>query len=88
MWYLWAALRNYSPVILLPVAAVIGVIGYNVEGLISDKYTPYKPSIAEQREERLLEELPKQAKEHGSLADKKFVPKTIFEKNLSPQLKE
>jgi len=88
----WAMVRSYAPVIMLPVAAVIGIIGYNLENIVSDKYTPYKPSIEEQREERLLEEL--KAKGTGcqvpasttTLTEKKFVPKSIFERNLSPQL--
>nr|CAD7259233.1 unnamed protein product [Timema shepardi] len=54
---LLAVLRSYAPYITLPVAAVIGIIGYKVEGLVSDKYTPYeRNSIEEKREERLLDE--------------------------------
>lgn len=33
--------RTNAVYITLPVAAVIGFIGYNVENLVSDKYTPY-----------------------------------------------
>nr|CAD7392528.1 unnamed protein product [Timema cristinae] len=54
---LLAVLRSYAPYITLPVAAIIGIIGYKVEGLVSDKYTPYeRSSIEEKREERLLDE--------------------------------
>nr|CAD7443111.1 unnamed protein product [Timema bartmani]CAD7458671.1 unnamed protein product [Timema tahoe] len=85
---LLAVLRSYAPYITLPVAAVIGIIGYKVEGLVSDKYTPYeKSSIEEKREERLLDEnLSKDSIEVDSLKLKKFVPRTIFEKNVSPSL--
>ncbi|OXA42595.1 Small integral membrane protein 12 [Folsomia candida] len=83
----WAMLRSYAPIILLPVSAVIGLIGYNLEAILSDKYTPYKPSIEEQREDRQLQELGN----NGSplvetLHERKFVPKSIFERNLSPKL--
>lgn len=42
MWPLiMAVLRRNAVYITLPVAALVGVIGYNIEGLLSDKYTPY-----------------------------------------------
>lgn len=42
MWPLiMAVLRRNAVFITLPFAAVVGFIGYNIEGLISDKYTPY-----------------------------------------------
>lgn len=42
MWPVFiAALRNYAPYITLPFAAVVGIIGYNLENWMSDKYTPY-----------------------------------------------
>lgn len=34
-------LRTNAPYITLPVAAIVGVIGYNLESLLSDRYTPY-----------------------------------------------
>lgn len=34
-------LRQYAPAITLPFAALIGIIGYNLENILSDKYTPY-----------------------------------------------
>lgn len=34
------ALSRYAPYITLPVAAVVGVIGYHLEDIMSDKYTP------------------------------------------------
>ena len=36
-----AFLRSNAVAITLPFAAVIGFIGYNIESLVSDKYTPY-----------------------------------------------
>lgn len=36
-----ALLRRNAVYITLPVAAVVGFIGYNLENLMSDKYTPY-----------------------------------------------
>jgi len=90
---IWALARTYAPWITLPFAAVVGFIGYNFESILSDKYTPYKPSIEEQRDERQLKELNELMSAKipsfpgvDKLEDKKFVPKSIFEKNLSPQL--
>ncbi|PSN40785.1 Small integral membrane protein 12-A [Blattella germanica] len=85
---LFAFLRMYAPYITLPVAAVVGVIGYNLESLISDKYTPYQKSIEEKRQERLIEEnLSKDVTDVGSLKERKFVPRSVLERNLSPSLK-
>lgn len=36
-----ALMRRNAVYLTLPFAAVVGFIGYNVENLISDKYTPY-----------------------------------------------
>lgn len=83
----WTILRTYAPIITLPVAAVVGVIGYALENIISDKYTPYKKSIEEQREERQLQEL-SSGKLVDKLEEKAFVPKSIFERNMSPQLRK
>lgn len=71
-------LRPYVAYITFPVALVFGFVGYNVEGWISDKYTPYSKSIQEQRKERLEKEGIKEL----------VIPKTIFEKNLSPSLQK
>lgn len=84
MWpAVFAVLRTYAPYITLPVSIVIGVVGYNIEGWISDKHTPTKKkSIGEERLERQLKEM--EEDKDTSLKSKKFVPKTIFEKNLPP----
>lgn len=34
-------LRRNAPYITLPIATLVGVIGYNLESLLSDRYTPY-----------------------------------------------
>lgn len=42
MWpVLFNALRSYAPYVTLPFAGFIGFLGYNLEALLSDKYTPY-----------------------------------------------
>lgn len=88
MWpILMNMLRVNAPYITLPFAAIIGVIGYNIERIISDRTTPFKNSVEEQRDERMLKNLENvDAKEMESLKEKKFVPRTIFEKNVSPSL--
>lgn len=80
-------LRVNAPYITLPFAALIGIIGYNIERIVSDRTTPFKNSVEEQREDRMLQNLENvDAKEIESLKEKKFVPRTIFEKNVSPSL--
>ena len=55
MWpVIMAAMRTYAPYVVFPFAAAIGFIGYNIEGTISDRYTPWRGSVIERREQRLL----------------------------------
>ncbi|XP_067613876.1 small integral membrane protein 12-A-like [Eurosta solidaginis] len=57
MWpILMAILRRNAVHITLPVAAVVGFIGYNLQSLVSDTYTHYSKSIKELRAERLAAE--------------------------------
>lgn len=87
---LYAALRVYAPYVTFPVAVIVGIIGYNIEGLVSDRRTPNKKtSIDEERKERLLHELDSQqdVTKVERLKDKSFVPKTVLERNVSPSLK-
>ena len=57
MWPVVAAYaRTYAPYIVMPLAGVIGFIGYNIEGWVSDKHTPSQPSTLEKREARRLRE--------------------------------
>ncbi|XP_071538695.1 small integral membrane protein 12-A [Panulirus ornatus] len=79
-------LRTYAPYVTLPAAAVIGFIGYNIEKHFRTP-PPSRPSVEDQRNERLLKEmLESEAVAPAPLSEKNFVPKTIFEKNVSPSL--
>lgn len=47
MWpIVMALLRRNAVYLTLPVAAVVGFIGYNIENLISDKYTPFNSKFS------------------------------------------
>ncbi len=84
MWpIILGALRTYAPYVVWPIAAVVGAVGYNVEKRVrGDKQTPWRQSVAEERDERLMEETKdRDPTDVDSLKDKKFVPKTIFERN-------
>lgn len=88
MWPLMVALRTYAPYITLPFAAVVGFVGYNVEKYFRTP-PPSRPSVEDQRTDRLLKELVDGDKvEQATLKEKAFVPKTIFERNVSPGLVE
>ena len=63
---------------------VVGIIGYTIESSISDKYTPWEESVVKRREKRQLEE---QETTGGNLENPDFVPKNVFQKNQSPQLR-
>ena len=77
MWpVVWSLLRRYTPYITLPVAGVIGYLGYHVEGWISDRYTPGTKPVIQQREERLLANI-------DTVTTRKHNP---LEVNLSPSL--
>ena len=92
MWpWLMAATRAYAPYIVLPFAALVGAIGYTIESTVSDKYTPWSESVSQRREERLLrEQVSEDQREVGkaSLNNPEFVPKNIFQKNVTPTLKD
>ncbi|KAI5632486.1 UPF0767 family domain-containing protein [Phthorimaea operculella] len=77
-------LRTNAPYLTLPVAAVVGVIGYNIESLLSDRYTPYNKAVQDQRLERLTDE-------EELVKDPTNVPKlkykeNVLGKNVSPSL--
>lgn len=87
-----AAARTYAPYLMLPVAVVIGTIGYNIEWSIRDKNNPkggQRPSVELERDERLLKQLEEtqDLTQVESLKTHSFVSKTIFDKNLSPSLR-
>ncbi|XP_068215703.1 small integral membrane protein 12-A [Palaemon carinicauda] len=89
MWpILLAFMRTYAPYITLPAAAVIGFVGYNIEKQFRTPPPP-RPSIEELRSERLLKEMLETEKVGlDPLKNKTFVPKSVFEKNVSPGIKE
>ncbi|XP_058120670.1 small integral membrane protein 12-A [Anopheles ziemanni] len=77
--------RSNAAYITLPVATIVGVIGYNIESLLSDKYTPYSGSIQEKRAERITDE--------SKLKDATNVEKLVYKenvlgRNLSPSLEK
>ncbi|OQR73321.1 hypothetical protein BIW11_09804 [Tropilaelaps mercedesae] len=82
MWPLWIAFRTYAPYITFPIALVAGVIGYNLEGWMSNRgIPPANKSVQEQRTERHLQndEKAQQSNKHKTIFDK--------ESNISPSLK-
>ena len=86
---IWAVARIYGPYIVFPVAVIIGAVGYNLESILSDRQNAYKNirnSIDTERSERLLTDT-SDATQVESLKKHSFVPKTIFERNVSPSLR-
>uniref|UniRef100_A0A6M2E1N4 Putative secreted protein n=1 Tax=Xenopsylla cheopis TaxID=163159 RepID=A0A6M2E1N4_XENCH len=77
-------LRSRAPIITLPIASIIGVIGYNIESWISNKHTPYQESIQDKRIERLSDD--KQLENATEVKALKY-SENVFSKNLSPSLK-
>ena len=76
---------RYAPIITLPVAIVLGFIGYTIESNVSSRKTPsLEKGIEQIRQERLIEEL-KLPKSAGEALNKH--PTTIFERNDASQLK-
>ncbi|XP_055686713.1 small integral membrane protein 12-A [Lutzomyia longipalpis] len=80
-----ALLRSNAVYITLPVAAVIGFVGYNLENILSDKYTPYTKSIQENRAERLADDGKLQNAEN---VEKLRLREDVLERNLSPSLRK
>ncbi|XP_013200554.2 small integral membrane protein 12 [Amyelois transitella] len=78
-------LRTNAPYITLPVAAIIGVIGYNIESLLSDRYTPYNKSVQDQRLERLTDE---EALKDPTKVDKLQYKENVLGRNVSPSLQK
>ncbi|XP_075988777.1 small integral membrane protein 12-A [Anticarsia gemmatalis] len=86
MWpILMQFLRTNAPYLTLPVAAVVGVIGYNIEGLISDRYTPYTQPVQDQRLERLTDE--EVLKDPTNVQKLKY-KENVLGKNVSPSLQK
>merc|ERR1712071_470749 len=86
MWpAIWGVLRMYGPYVTFPGAVLVGIIGYNVENFVSSKYTPYRPSVQEERLKRKLEE------NIGASPDARPLlglpePGSVFLQNRSPSL--
>ncbi|XP_054002324.1 uncharacterized protein LOC128889047 isoform X2 [Hylaeus anthracinus] len=58
MWpLLGRVLGRFGNYIQLPIVCVIGYLGYRIEGVLSNRYTPMTAPIKQQREERLLEDI-------------------------------
>ena len=76
-----AWVRANVPLVVMPAAMVVGAIGYNLEGWLSDKHTPHRASTLERREQRRSQEALEGNNEFK-------VPETIFERNVSPGLEE
>ncbi|KAL0127220.1 hypothetical protein PUN28_005490 [Cardiocondyla obscurior] len=70
------SLGKFGKYITFPIVGIIGFVGYNVEGWVSDRYTPSTKPITQQRQDRLLENI-------DSTSKKKHNP---LEVNLSPSL--
>ncbi|XP_053621863.1 small integral membrane protein 12 [Plodia interpunctella] len=78
-------LRTNAPYITLPVAAVVGVIGYNLESLLSDKYTPYSKSVQDQRLERLVDD---ETLKDPTKVEKLRYKENVLGRNVSPSLQD
>ncbi|XP_037041557.1 small integral membrane protein 12-A [Bradysia coprophila] len=84
MWpIVMALLRRNAVYFTLPFAAVVGFIGYNVENLISDKYTPYSQSIQDNRADRLADD---DILANAAKVDKLKLKENVLGRNLSPSL--
>ncbi|KAL4238969.1 hypothetical protein ACF0H5_003673 [Mactra antiquata] len=83
MWNIvYAALRSYAPIVVLPVAITVGFIGYNVEGWVSDKQTEGRTmTFAEERDERKLMELKGEANPDNDNRYSKSLPSTVLNRN-------
>ena len=84
MWpIIFGMVRTYAPYIVWPAAAVVGVIGYNIEWIIrGEDKTPPRPSTLDARLERKLEEVQKgDPTQVDSLKDQIYQRRPIFEQN-------
>lgn len=77
-----AAARTYAPYVVLPVAVVVGSVGYFIETQVrnSDKWAKEKPSTLEERTLRQLDSL-EDPTNVQSLKYKEGIPGTIFDRN-------
>ncbi|XP_076164090.1 uncharacterized protein LOC143145014 [Ptiloglossa arizonensis] len=55
MWPLLSRIQFFGiNIVRFPIVVAIGFLGYHIEGLLSNRYTPAAAPIKQQREERLL----------------------------------
>ena len=79
--------RRYVPYVMFPVALIIGTIGYNIERAVRDVKTPSPGgSLDEKRQDRILNEMSENPVQVDSLKSHKFMPGSVFTKNISPSL--
>ncbi|XP_053688471.1 small integral membrane protein 12-A [Sabethes cyaneus] len=78
-------IRSNAVYITLPIAGIIGVIGYNIESILSDKYTPYSASIEEKRAERITDD---QNLKNAANVEKLVYRENVLGRNLSPSLEK
>ncbi|XP_077288264.1 small integral membrane protein 12 [Arctopsyche grandis] len=78
-------LRSRAPYVTLPFAVIVGFVGYNLENILSDKYTPYNKAVQEQRMDRLTED---DALKDPTNVKKLKYQENVLGKNLSPSLQE
>ncbi|XP_028160131.1 small integral membrane protein 12 [Ostrinia furnacalis] len=84
MWpILMQFLRSNAPYITLPIAAVVGVIGYNLESLLSDRYTPFNKAVQDQRVDRQVED---EVLNDPTKVEKLKYKENVFGKNVAPSL--
>lgn len=76
------AARAYAPYIVLPVAVIVGSVGYFIESRVrkNDKWNKEKPSTLQERTLRQLDALEDPTKVQ-SLKYKEGIPTTMFERN-------
>ncbi|CAG4949009.1 unnamed protein product [Parnassius apollo] len=79
-------LRTNAPYITLPIAAVVGIIGYNLESLLSDRYTPYNKSVQDQRVDRLSSE--EEILNDPTNVKKLKYQENVLGRNVSPSLEK
>ncbi|KAL7636700.1 UNVERIFIED_CONTAM: hypothetical protein RMT77_012452 [Armadillidium vulgare] len=83
------SVRIYAPYLMLPFAATIGVVGYNIESYFREHSPNQRPCIKDERNDRLLTEILESNSERKSLfSESHSPPKTIFDKNVSPSLEK
>jgi len=76
------AARVYAPYVVLPVAVVVGSIGYFIETRVrnKEKWAKEKPSTLEERTLRQLDAL-EDPTEVRSLKYREGIPTTMFDRN-------